>query len=149
MYQTKKRETNIMPRWNAKLSDYESKRRTRALTAWVEDCKQVRLKQIDEWRAEFNAYTSKWSALPDPKLVCYPPEDPVTTTNFYDFVRARFVEDFEVVEEDDFCFVFTVFNILKDVRTPDPAAIFYPNFLESNDMADSRSVLQALHVFCN
>jgi len=26
MYQMKKKKTNIMPRWNAKLSDYESKR---------------------------------------------------------------------------------------------------------------------------
>ena len=138
-----------MPRWNAKLSVEESLRRTLALSAWVENCKQIRLKQINEWRAAFNEYKMHWSALPDPKPVCYPPEDPVSTTNFYDFVRARFVDDFAVEEEDDLCFVFTVFNILKDAHAHDPTAIFYANFMESTYMADSRSVLKALHVFCS
>jgi hypothetical protein len=132
-----------MARWNAKLvSSAEKKIR---LKAWLDECKDFRSTQADEWRAYCREHRKRMRLDRNAQYV----EQDIEKTTFYDFIQAKFVKDFDVVAEDDFLFVNKAFAIVKGLRySQDTAAIFDEMHEEDEHLLATSAFLEVLHVFC-
>ena len=151
-----------MARWNALLSEHDTEHSMQALNVWLVECKKFRKVQVDDWRAACEQYlkallTHKGSILlntlkSDSVIETESPtytEHPIEKTDFYDFIHAKFVTDFGIVNKEDIDFVDKVFILVKAIRYSHyTSAIFDEMYEEDEHLVGTAAAMSVLHVFC-